>query len=81
MTLSSILIVYGIAYLLSESVLLEKPREWIAKRSRLLGNMVYCNICLSYWIGLAITGSILQAFAIMGAIALTNKLLYERKTN
>lgn len=76
-----ILISYGIAYLLSESVLLETPREWIAKRSRFFGNMVYCNICLSFWIGLILTQNILQAFAIMGSIALINKLIYERKIN
>lgn len=75
-----ILASYGIAYLLSESVLLEKPREWIASKSKFLGNMIYCNICLSYWIGLAITQNILQAFAIMGAIALINKFLYEQQT-
>lgn len=70
---------YGITYLLSESVLLETPREWLAKRSNFLGNMVYCNICLSYWIALILTQNVLQAFAIMGSIALINKLIYERK--
>lgn len=75
-----ILTSYGIAYLISESVLLEKPREWIGKHSRFFGNMVYCNICLSFWIGLILTASMLQAFAIMGSIALINKLLYEIKS-
>lgn len=78
--LLNILTSYGIAYLLSESVILEKPREWIAKHSNLLGNMVYCNICLSFWIALILTQNILQAFAIMGSIALINKLIYERKS-
>ena len=72
---------YGIAYLLSESVLLETPREWLSKRSKFLGNMLYCNICLSYWIALILTHDVLQSFAIMGSIALINKLIYERKIN
>ena len=64
---------YAITYLISESFILEKPREWIAKHSTFLGNLVYCNICLSFWIGLITTQSIIQAFAIMGAIALITK--------
>lgn len=71
----SILTTYGIAYLLSESVLLEKPRELIASKNSLLAELIYCPICLSYWIGLAITQDILQAFAIMGAIALLHKFM------
>lgn len=71
----NILTTYGIAYLLTESFLLEKPRNYIAKKGgNYIGNMVYCSICLSYWIGLILTGSILEAFAIMGTIALIHKL-------
>jgi hypothetical protein len=71
----NILTTYGIAYLLTESFLLEKPRNYIAKKGGVyIGNMVYCSICLSYWIGLILTGSILEAFAIMGTIALIHKL-------
>lgn len=67
----NILTTYGIAYLITESFLLEKPRNYIAKKGgTYIGNMVYCSICLSYWIGLILTGDILQSFAIMGTIAL-----------
>lgn len=70
----NILTTYGIAYLLTESFLLEKPRNYLAKKGgTYIGNMVYCSICLSYWIGLILTGSILNAFAIMGAIVIINK--------
>lgn len=73
--LIKILITYGIAYLLTESFLLEKPRNYIAKKyGSYIGNMVYCSICISFWIGLILTSNILEAFAIMGTIALINKL-------
>jgi len=73
--LIKILITYGIAYLLTESFLLEKPRNYIAKKyGSYIGNMVYCSICISFWIGLILTGSILDAFAIMGTVAIINKL-------
>ena len=73
--LTNILTTYGIAYLLTESFLLEKPRNYIAKKGgNYIGNIVYCSICLSYWIGLILTGNILESFAIMGTIALINKL-------
>lgn len=69
-----ILTSYGIAYLLSESNLLIKPREYIASKNNLLAELIYCPICLSFWIALALTQNILQAFAIMGAIAIIKKL-------
>ena len=73
--LTNILTTYGIAYLLTESFLLEKPRNYIAKKGgNYIGNIVYCSICISYWIGLILTGNILEAFAIMGTIAIINKL-------
>lgn len=69
----NLLVTYGIAYLLSESVLLEKPRNYLAHKNRLLGDLLYCPICLSFWIGLILTGNILTAFAIMGSIAIISK--------
>jgi hypothetical protein len=66
----NILTTYGIAYLLTESFLLEKPRQFLARKNRLIGDLVYCPICISYWIALIITGNILESFAIMGTIAL-----------
>ena len=73
--LTNILTAYGVVYLLTESFLLEKPRNYIAKKGgNYIGNIVYCSICLSYWIGLILTGNILESFAIMGTIALINKL-------
>jgi hypothetical protein len=68
--LINILATYGIAYLISQSVLLEKPREYLASKHRLIGELLYCPICLSYWIALIITGDILESFAIMGGIAI-----------
>lgn len=69
-----ILTSYGIAYLLTESVLLEKPRAWIANKHWILGELFYCPICISYWIALVFTQDILKSFAIMGAIAIINKI-------
>lgn len=70
----NILVTYGIAYLITQSVLLEKPREYLASKNWLIAELLYCPICISYWIALILTGSILQSFAIMGAIAIINKL-------
>lgn len=73
--LTNILISYGIAYLLTESFILEKPRSYIAsKLGDYIANMVYCSICMSFWVGLILTGNILEAFAIMGTVAIINKL-------
>jgi uncharacterized membrane protein len=73
--LTNILITYGIAYLLTESFILEKPRNYIARKcGRYIGNMVYCSICISFWVGIILTGNILEAFAIMGTTAIINKL-------
>jgi len=73
--LIKILITYGIAYLFTESFLLEKPRNYITRTSiDLLANIVYCSTCMSYWIALILTGNILESFAIMGAIAIINKI-------
>ena len=73
--LINVLTTYGIAYLLTESFLLEKLRNYIAKKcGKYIGNMVYCSICISFWVGLILTGNILDAFAITGAIAIINKL-------
>jgi len=71
--LTNLLTTYGIAYLFTESVLLEKPRAWIASKHWILGELLYCPICISYWIALILTQDILQAFAIMGAIAIVVK--------
>lgn len=72
-----ILTTYGIAYLLTESILLEKPRSWIANKHWILGELFYCPICISYWIGLILTHNVLQSFAIMGAIAIIKHINYK----
>jgi hypothetical protein len=73
--ITNILITYGIAYLITESSLLEKPREYLASKHRLIGELLYCPICTSFWIGLILTGNILESFAIMGAVAIIQVLV------
>jgi hypothetical protein len=65
-----ILTSYGIVYLVAESNLFEKPRAWIAKKSHFLGELIYCPICTSFWVGLIYTGSLTKAFAILGIVAI-----------
>lgn len=67
---TNILATIGITYLITESHLLDKPREWIASKHKLLAELFYCPICMSFWIGLCITGELLSAFAIMGVVYL-----------
>lgn len=69
-----ILTSYGIAYIITESFLLESLRSYIANKNRYMGNLLYCSTCMSFWIGLILTGNILEAFAIMGTIAIINNL-------
>lgn len=75
----NILITYGIAYLITQSVLLEKPRAYLASKHWFIGELLYCPICISFWIGLALTQNMLGAFAIMGSIALIHLFIYETK--
>lgn len=72
--LLNILATYGIAYLITQSVLLEKTRSYLASKHWLIGEFLYCNICLSFWIGLIITDDPLEAFAIMGTFAILQVL-------
>lgn len=69
-----ILTSYGISYLLAESNLLEKPRAWIASKSHFLGELVYCIICTSFWVGLLYTGSLTKAFTILGSVAIIKSI-------
>lgn len=66
----NILTTIGITYLITESNLLITQRAWIAGKHRLLAELFYCPICMSFWVGLIITGDILQAFAIMGVVSI-----------
>ena len=73
--IKDILIVYSLAYLISESNLLTKPREWLASKHRLIGELIYCPICLSFWIALIHTSYVEDALITMGAIALLHKFM------
>lgn len=77
----NILATYAIAYILSESNLLNTPREWLASKNKYLAELIYCPICLSYWIALIITGNLLESFAIMGTIAIISKIYDKSKPN
>lgn len=66
----NILATIGITYLVTESNLLTTQRAWIAGKHRLLAELFYCPICMSFWVGLVVTGNILQAFAIMGVVSI-----------
>lgn len=68
--ITNLLATIGITYLITESHLLDKPREYIASKHKLLAELFYCPICMSFWIGLCITGELLQAFAIMGVVSI-----------
>ena len=76
--LNNILITIGICYVLSESNLFIKQREWLASKHKLLGELIYCPICLSFWVGLVLTWNILESCAIMGILVILTKL-YERQ--
>lgn len=73
------LTIYGITYLLAESNLLAKQREWIAKKNYYLAELVYCTICLSFWVALFYTGSIIYSLAAMGVVAILKEIISCRK--
>lgn len=72
-----ILATIGICYVISESNLFTTQREWIASKHRLLGELIYCPICLSLWIALLLTFNLLESCAIMGVLVILIKL-YEK---
>ena len=44
---------YGLAWLLTRSSLLKKPRE-LAQRVPFLGELARCIVCMAFWIGLGL---------------------------
>ena len=65
----------AISWFIANSTLVEKPRMWLSKQNRLLGDLLHCEICLSFWVGLALTQDLLKAFGIMGIQILIAKAL------
>lgn len=73
----NILTTYGIAYLISDSVLLSSLRSKIP--SGFWADLIYCKVCLSFWISCVITKNFLESFAILGAIAIIEYVIYNNK--
>lgn len=65
----------AISWFIANSSLIEKPRVWLSKQNRLLGDLLHCEICLSFWIAWALAQNITKAFGIMGVQILLAKLL------
>ena len=74
---SNILITLAITYLISQSKITQGIREWIANKHWILAELIYCKVCLSFWIGLYLTYNVKEALVIMGVFALIN--IYENK--
>jgi len=51
--LTFILICYGGANGIVNSALLEKPRNWISKRSSFLAKLFSCPLCVGFWLGVS----------------------------
>jgi len=50
-----ILCMFGITYIFTDSYILSVPRNYIAKKSKVIGMFLTCNICFSFWAGLALS--------------------------
>jgi hypothetical protein len=46
-----ILIVYGTSLIITTGSIFDQPREWIAKKSKFIGDLVGCMKCTSTWVG------------------------------
>ncbi len=71
------LVTLSIVYLLAKSMVLEPYRAWLADRHRVIAELIYCNICLSFWVALLLTFNLYEALAIMGVFVIIN--VYETK--
>lgn len=47
-----VLTVFGAANGLAFAALLNKPREWLGKKSAFLGKLFACPMCLGFWLGI-----------------------------
>jgi hypothetical protein len=42
---------YGLAWIIKESELLARPRNWLMQRSVWLAKLLYCWYCVGFWTG------------------------------
>lgn len=63
----------GLTYILSRSQILEKPRMYLAKKNQFLGDLLYCHLCTSFWVGAIISALLgydvlISALIVLGAV-------------
>lgn len=82
---SYLLVVWGLCYLLTTSVLCRPPRVLISKLGALARTLVYCRACTGFWIGLVLglcdfppnlpIAALPAAIAAMGLCAICSELV------
>lgn len=74
-----VLVCLGISYGISTEMITLPIREWVAKKSKFLGNLIFCNVCTSFWVGciggLFVPGFFLfWGFAVMTVMKIIDKI-------
>ena len=46
-----ILVAYGLSQILVYGSIFNKPREWISRHSKFMGELLECMMCTSTWVG------------------------------
>jgi len=54
MTLLILLSMYGLAFILSQSEILDRPRRWLMLRSEFITRLLLCWFCVGFWSGIII---------------------------
>jgi hypothetical protein len=53
-TIITLISFYSLTWIVKESSLLDRPRNWLARHSTFIGRMLLCYACTGFWAGLII---------------------------
>lgn len=45
----------GLVWILKDSYILERPRNWIKSKSASLSKLFSCGMCLGFWVGVSLS--------------------------
>ena len=74
-----ILTIIGLTLIVTTSKLLKPFREWVAKKSLFLGELLGCSLCTGFWMGLTVCFCPLQfkmAISYMAIGSISSEITY-----
>ena len=45
----------GLVWIIKDSYILSRPREWVTDRSKHLKEFLSCSLCIGFWVGLGLS--------------------------